>query len=288
MTRIKAGAVALEYEEFGSPDAPPMLLIMGLGGQLIDWPVAFCQGLVAEGFRVIRYDHRDTGLSDGLDGDGAPDLAAVTAGTAEVPYGLSDLAADAVGLLDALGIRSAHVVGGSMGGMIAQLLAAQYSDRVRSLVSIMSTTGSPTVGRSAPELVAALTASSVGGREAVIEQAVSMFRSIGSAGVPEEEIRAVVAARYDRAHRPDGVARQLAAVVTAGDRTTMLAEVTAPAMVIHGEADRLVDISGGRATARAIPGAEFVSIPGMAHDLPKVAWPRIIAAIAATARRAGL
>lgn len=173
-----------------------------------------------------------------------------------------------------------------MGGMIAQLLAAQYPDRVPSLVSIMSTTGSPTVGRSAPELVAALTASSAGGRDAVIEQAVSMLRSVGSAGVSDEETRTVVAARYDRAHRPDGVARQLAAVLTSGNRTAMLAEVTAPAMVIPGEADRLVDVSGGRATARAIPGAGFVSIPGMAHDPQRGAWPRIISAIAATAGRA--
>lgn len=287
MTQLQAGAVALEYEEFGDRDAPAILLITGLGGQLIDWPVAFCRSLAAEGFRVIRFDNRDTGLSDGFDDAGVPDLTALlSAGAGAVPYGLSDLAGDSVGLLDALGIGSAHLVGGSMGGMIAQLIAVEHPTRTRSLVSIMSTTGDPTVGQSPPELIAALAASSAEGREAVIEQAVSMLRSIGSEGVPEEEIRTVAAARYDRAHRPDGVTRQLAAVLTSVDRSALLAKVTAPATVIHGEADRLVDISGGRATALAIPGAEFLAIPDMAHDLPRAAFSPIIAAVVATARRA--
>ncbi|MEV4318560.1 alpha/beta hydrolase [Actinocrispum sp. NPDC049592] len=261
----------LEFETFGDSRDPALVLIMGLGAQLIDWQVEFCEGLVAEGFHVVRFDNRDVGLSDG----------------SEAPYVLADMAADTVGLLDRLGIERAHVVGVSMGGMIAQQLVIDHPGRVLSLCSIMSTTGDRSVGRGTPEALAALTRPAATSREQFIEGAVRAAGITGSPGfeTPVAELEERAARKYDRAYRPEGTQRQLQAVLASPDRTEGLRNVTVPALVIHGEDDPLVGVSGGRATAEAIPGAELMVIPGMGHDLPRALWPHVIEAITANARR---
>jgi pimeloyl-ACP methyl ester carboxylesterase len=289
MATAQANGLKLEYDTVGDPGDPALLLVMGLGAQLIDWPAEFCARLAGRGYHVIRFDNRDAGLSDGLDHLGAPDIAAVFAGDFRTaPYRLADLAADTAGLLDALGIDRAHVVGVSMGGMIAQQLALDVPDRVRSLCSIMSTTGDRSVGLSTPEALAALTRPAAANRDEAIAAVVATSRIIGSPGFPEDpsELLRRATAKVDRAYRPAGRARQYAAILASPDRTARLAEVTVPTVVIHGENDPLVDVSGGRATAAAIPGAELVVVPGMGHDLPVDAWPQIIDAIDRTARRA--
>jgi pimeloyl-ACP methyl ester carboxylesterase len=286
MPRAKANGVELEYETLGDPADPVLLLIMGLGGQLTTWPTEFCDRLAARGFRVVRYDNRDAGLSTIFHDQPAPPLAEVFAGTAKVAYPLSAMSEDAVGLLDALGVDKAHIVGVSMGGMIAQQLVIDHPDRVLSLTSIMSTTGNPAVGQAAPEIAAALAAPAPPAtREAAIEGALAMQRLIGSAGTPDEVLRAAVTVSYDRSHQPAGLARQIAAIVTAPDRTAGLAGVKVPTTVIHGEADPLVNISGGKATADAIGGAVFVGIAGMGHDLPARAYDTIVEAIADNAAK---
>jgi len=286
MPRVKAGIVELEYEEFGDPHAPALILVMGLGAQLIDWPEEFCRRLAGRGFRVIRYDNRDSGLSTALDDLPAPELGSVLAGLESAPYTLSDLAGDTVGLLDELGIQRAHVVGASMGGMIVQTLAIEHPERLLSVTSIMSTTGNPAVGQASPEAITALTTPTPTGRTEAIEHMVRLLRLIGSAEVPDAELRARATAGIDRARQPAGVARQMAAIVAAADRTEALGEVRTPTVVVHGEVDSLLNVSGGRATAEAIPDAELVTVPAMAHDLPPSAWDTIIDAIARTAARA--
>ncbi len=244
---------------------------MGLGAQLIAWDDEFVEGLARRGFYVIRYDNRDVGRSTWFDEAGVPDIAAIVDGEEPRPvYLLTDMADDAAGLLDALGIPSAHVLGASMGGMIAQSFAIQYPERVRTLVSVMSTTGDPSVGQPHPEVLGSLLAAPPTDRAAAIDQSAKMWSVIGSTGFPfhEERIRANAAAAYDRAFHPEGTARQMVAIVASPDRTPGLAKVSAPTLVIHGESDPLVDPSGGRATAEAIPGASLWTIPGMGHDLP--------------------
>jgi pimeloyl-ACP methyl ester carboxylesterase len=286
MPRVKAGIVELEYEEFGDPHAPALILVMGLGAQLIDWPEEFCRRLADRGFRVIRYDNRDSGLSTALDDLPVPDLGSVLAGLASPPYTLSDLAGDTVGLLDELGIQRAHVVGASMGGMIVQTLAIEHPERLMSVTSIMSTTGDPAVGQASPGAISALTTPPPVERAEAIEYMIQWLRVIGSAEVSDAELRARATAGIDRARQPAGLARQMAAIVAAPDRTEALREVRTPTVVVHGEVDPLLDVSGGRATAEAIPGAELVTVPAMAHDLPPSAWATIIGAIARTAARA--
>jgi pimeloyl-ACP methyl ester carboxylesterase len=278
------------YEAFGDPDHPPLLLIMGLGGQMIWWDDEFCQALADRGFHVIRYDNRDTGRSTILRDAPVPkplELLRRKAGVAS--YSLEDMAADAAGLLDHLGIVTAHVVGVSMGGMIAQTLAIRHPDRVRSLTSIMSTTGNRGVGRSRWRLYPALLKRPPQDREGYVENFVKTFRAIGSPGFPrdDEHSRDLAGRSFDRSFNPAGAARQLAAIVTAPDRTPMLRDVRAPAVVIHGAADKLVAPSGGRATADAIPGARLVMIPGMGHDMPPGVWPRLLDAIGEVAAAAG-
>jgi pimeloyl-ACP methyl ester carboxylesterase len=285
MPRLKAGVAELEYDEFGDAADPALVLVTGLGSQLIDWPEEFCRQLAGKGFRVIRYDNRDSGLSTSLDHLPVPDLGAVLSGTQSPPYTLSDLAADTIGLLDALGIDRAHVVGASMGGMIVQTLAIEHPDRLRSVTSIMSTTGDPAVGQSRPEAAATLTTPAPPERADAIEYLVRLLRLIGSAEMTDDDLRARATAGYDRARQPAGMARQLAAVVGGSDRTAALRGVDLPTLVVHGEADPLLDVSGGRATAAAVPGAELVTVPGMGHDLPPSAWPTIVSAIARTAAR---
>ncbi|MFI5934527.1 alpha/beta hydrolase [Actinoplanes sp. NPDC051494] len=288
MPVARTNGVELAYETAGDPDAPALLLVMGLGAQLTDWPQEFTTLLAGHGFHVISFDNRDAGLSSALDDHRVPDIPALLAGDrSSAPYLIADLAADAAGLLDTLGVQRAHVVGASLGGMIAQQIAVDYPDRVASLCSIMSTTGDRTVGRATPEAAAEMGRRPAAGREEVIAGSVARARIIGSPGFPatEEELRQRAGAKYDRAYRPAGTHRQYAAILASPDRTQALRRVTAPTLVIHGEDDALIGVSGGRATAAAIPGAELLTIPGMGHDLPRELWPRITGAIARNASR---
>jgi pimeloyl-ACP methyl ester carboxylesterase len=279
---VRSNDIELEYETLGDPDDPALLLIMGLGAQLIDWPDEFCAQLAANGFHVIRFDNRDAGRSTGFDALGIPDVPAILRGALDkAPYLLADLAADTAGLLDALGVERAHIVGVSMGGMIAQQFTLDHPDRVLSLASIMSTTGNRRVGRPTAEAAAALGRPPAANRAEEIAGAVASARVVSSTGfeVTDEERLRRATAKYDRAYRPLGTARQYAAIIASPDRTAALGAVTVPVVVIHGEADPLIDVSGGRATAAAIPGASLVVIPGLGHDLPRGAWPQIIDAI---------
>ncbi len=288
-TCVRVGDVELAYETFGRPDDPPVLLVMGLGAQMHYWPAAFCHALTDRGLYVVRYDNRDVGLSTHLHDRGPVDLQALLAGGgAPPPYGLTELAADAVGLIEALGLRSVHLVGISLGGMIVQLVAIDYPERVRSLVSIASTTGDRSVGGAKPEVLAALLASPGTSREEVIEHALALSQVIGSPGFDRGErwLRWRTGRAFDRSYDPAGVSRQAATAFTATDRTRRLGEVRVPTLVVHGAADPLVDVSGGRATAAAIPGAELLVIDGLAHDLPPGVWPQLADALAAVVRRA--
>lgn len=289
MPRVQANGVELEYDTFGDPADPALVLIMGLGAQLIDWPEEFARQLAGHGFHVLRFDNRDAGKSTWLDDLPVPDLAALLAGGGAPPYTLADLADDTVGLLDALDIDRAHIVGASMGGMVAQRVVLDHPDRVLSLTSIMSTTGDPSVGQPSEAALAVLLRPAAPDRASAIAGAVSGYRVFASTGfdITDEYLRDRAEAAYDRGYHPVGGTRQLAAIVTAEDRTTGLHGVTVPALVIHGEVDQLIDPSGGRATAAAIPGADLLLVPGMGHDLPTGAWPQIVDAIVRTAKRAG-
>jgi pimeloyl-ACP methyl ester carboxylesterase len=283
------GNLKLCYETFGHPDAPPMLLVMGLASQMLLWDEEFCERLAAEGFRVIRFDNRDVGRSTILRDAPVPKRwQLVVRDPRGAAYSLDDMAADAVGLLDALQISAAHVVGVSMGGMIAQLIAARHPDRVVSLVSIMSTTGNRRVGRPHPRVAMRMVRTVPRDREGYIEDHVETYRTIGSPKFDLDEARKRERAGrlYDRGIHPAGSARQMAAIVTTQDRTPLLEQIRVPTTVIHGDADPLVNVSGGRATAEAIPGAKLIVIPGMGHDLSREIWPQIIAAIVETTARA--
>ena len=285
----RVGELELCYETFGSADDPALLLVMGLGTQMIGWPAPFCEQLAARGFHVIRYDNRDIGRSTHLRHLPPPTIAQlVRRDKAAATYSLADMAADGIGLLDALGIERAHVAGASMGGMIAQLMAARHPDRVLSLASIMSNTGNFWRGRPGLRIYPMFIRRPPRDRTAAVENTLSTMRLIGSPGFPFEEdaLRAIAQQSYDRGYNPAGAARQLAAIVTSPDRTPELRHITAPTVVIHGTRDRLVSPSGGRDTARAIPGARLVEIDGMGHDLPPGAWDRIVDAVVANARRA--
>jgi len=277
------GELELCYETFGAPDSPPLLLIMGLASQMILWDDAFCEHLAARGFRVIRFDNRDVGRSTRLRDARIPkrwQLLMRHPGAAV--YTLDDMANDAVGLVDHLGLPAVHVVGASMGGMIAQLVAINHPDRTLSLVSIMSTTGARRVGRPQPSIARRMLRPAAREREAYIADHIDTYRLIGSRGFDFDESgkRERAGRCFARGINPAGSARQLGAVVAASDRTERLAQVHVPTTVIHGDADPLVDVSGGRATAGAIPGARLVILPGMGHDLPRELWPQIIDAIA--------
>jgi pimeloyl-ACP methyl ester carboxylesterase len=287
--RTRVGEIELAYETFGDPADVPVLLVMGLATQMIGWPDDFCRGLAGEGLFVVRFDNRDIGLSTHLDAAGAPDVMAVLGGDASsVPYGLADLADDTVGLLDALGLESAHVVGASMGGMVAQVVAIRYPERVRSLTSIMSTTGDPSVGAPAEAALALLLTPPATDRDGAVQRTVDTYRVIGSPGFEFDEagLRDRAGLSFDRAYDPAGVARQLAAILTTPDRTTDLAKVSVPTLVIHGEQDALVNVSGGRATAAAVPGCELLVVDGMGHDLPRALWPQLTERIVGLIRRA--
>jgi pimeloyl-ACP methyl ester carboxylesterase len=285
--KMNSGPVEVAYETFGDEGRPPLLLVMGLGAQMIAWPDDFCRAL-SLGRYVVRFDNRDVGESQWIEGQ--VDLEACVAGdTSSALYTLEDMAGDAVRLLDALGIDAAHVVGASMGGMIAQTLAIRHRDRVRSLTSIMSTTGEPGIAQATEAATAVLLSPPARNRDEAMERAVAASQVIGSPGfqLDEEGIRDRAGRAWDRGLNPAGFAHQLAAIYASRDRTPALRSLDVPALVVHGEADPLVPISGGRATAAAIPGAELWAVAGMAHDLPRPMWPELIARIGSLVDAAG-
>ena len=282
------GGITLCYETYGSPANPPLLLIQGLGMQMIGWPEEFCEQLVARGFFVVRFDNRDAGRSTHVLGRAPTLRQLVLRRIKPVHYRLTDMARDAAGLIRALELGPVHVVGISMGGMIAQTLAAQHPELVRSLTSIMSNTGNRWKGQPALGVMRFLVRQAPADRDGYIAHMARVFAAIGSTGLPQdtEFVRERAARSYDRDHDRAGSGRQLGAVIASGDRTDELRRITAPTLVIHGTADRLVRPSGGMATTSAIRGARLMLIEGMGHDLPSAAWPELLDAIAGHTRAA--
>jgi len=273
MSTARNGGVEIYYEEFGDPEAPTLLLINGLGSQCLNYDVSWCQLFCDEGFHVVRYDNRDVGLS-------------TKCGGASGEYTLADMANDAVAVLDAMGVEKAHIMGCSMGGMIAQRLALDHTDRVLSLTSVMSRTGEPGYGESSEEALAFLLAPAAPSRTAYIDRQVAAHHVYGSKPewLDDDAIRARAAAAYDRCFCPEGVGRQMQAVGRDGSRSAELAQLHLPALVIHGSRDTLIDPSGGRQTASVIPGARYVEIEGMGHDYPPPVWREWVAAWSEFAR----
>jgi len=289
MPNTTANGLTIEYETTGDRADPAMLLVMGLGGQLIYWPDGFCQALADRGYFVIRYDNRDVGLSSRLESAGVPDLGALMQGKGDSPYLLSDMAADGIGLLDALGLAAAHVVGASMGGMIAQHMALDHPARVLTLCSIMSTpTGRMDADPPTPEANAVLMRPVPTGRDEAIDASVEAAKVVGSPGFPLDEaaVRDLAGRSFDRGFYPLGPMRQFAAILATGDWSARLKALDVATLVIHGDADPLVRPSWGRKTAEAIPGARFLAIPGMGHNLPEGAWPTLVDAIVANVEAA--
>jgi pimeloyl-ACP methyl ester carboxylesterase len=282
------GGISLCYERFGNESDPPMLLIMGLGTQMIGWPDEFCARLAERGFHVIRFDNRDIGRSSRITGPPPTPRQLLTRKIDPVLYTLSDMAGDAAGPLRELNLAPAHVVGASMGGMIAQTLAAQKPESTRSLVSIMSNTGNRWKGQPAFSIYRYLLRRAPEDRQGYIEYTTKVFEAIGSRGLPfdKERVRDMVARSYDRGHDPAGPSRQLAAIIASGDRTAELRTIRVPTLVIHGSKDKMVARSGGLATTTAIPGAKLMIVEGMGHDLPEAAWPQLVPAIAEHAHAA--
>jgi pimeloyl-ACP methyl ester carboxylesterase len=284
----RVGELDICYETFGDPGDPAILLIMGLGTQMVAWHDDFCAQLAARGHFVIRHDNRDIGRSTHLTRFPPPSLWKLARRDRHPPYTLADMAGDSIGVLDHLGIERAHVVGASMGGMIAQTIAIRHPERALSLVSIFSNTGSFWTGQPALSMYAVLLRPAPRDRERFINHAVEVFEKIGGKGYEPgiEDLRTIATRSFDRGHDPSGPGRQLGAIVADRDRRAQLRRLTIPVTVIHGKQDRLVRPSGGRATARAIQHARLVEIDGMGHGLPRGAWPQIIDEIAATAARA--
>jgi pimeloyl-ACP methyl ester carboxylesterase len=278
------GSVEIEYETFGSPDDPTVLLVMGFTAQLIGWDVEFCRRIADRGRHVVRFDNRDCGLSTHLDGASVNPMAVLRAQLdggeiPPVPYSLSDMGNDAVGLLDALGIPSAHVMGASMGGMIAQTIAIEHPERCRSLITVMSSTGDPRSGAPTPEALELLLTPPPAEREAYIDAAERSVVWASKRYVDVDRLRSLAAANYDRAFYPQGAPRQLAAIYASGDRTDALAKVEVPTLVIHGRDDTLITPEGGTSTAEAIAGASLLLLADMGHDLPRPLWPVIVDAV---------
>jgi len=294
MAQVKANGIRIEYEEFGPVAGEPVQLIMGLGAQLTRWPLGLIEMLTARGYRVIRFDNRDVGLSERFHAAGPANVAQImadaTAGkTPKSAYVLNDMAKDAVGLLEALKIARAHIVGASMGGMIAQMVAANHPERTLSLTSIMSSTGNRALPPAKPEAMAVLmTRPESQELEAIVANGIRAQRTIGSPAYPatDAELRARIEEDFKRAYYPDGFSRQMAAIIASGDRREALKKITAPTVVLHGADDPLVPIDGGRDTAANIRDAELRVIPGMGHDLPMALFPVVVEAIEAAAARA--
>jgi pimeloyl-ACP methyl ester carboxylesterase len=292
---VSVNGMEIAYETFGDPADPTMLLIMGLGVQMLGWDEEMCRMLAGRGFHVVRFDNRDVGHSTKVEGGPRPDVMAALAGdVSSASYTLDDMAEDCVGLLDELGVDAAHLVGASQGGMIAQTVAIRHPERVLSLTSIMSTTGESAVGQPHPEAIPALLTRPPDDRDGFVEFVVGAWKVIGSPGfdVDEEGLRARAGASYDRGIYPDGTGRQLLAILASGDRTEALRRLDVPTTVIHGVDDILIDVSGGRATAEAISGAKLELIEGMGHDMPRPVWSRLVDLITdnaglAAARTAG-
>jgi pimeloyl-ACP methyl ester carboxylesterase len=291
---LQANGIQLAYDEFGSKDDPAVILIMGLGTQMIAWHEDFCRDLASRGYRVIRFDNRDIGLSQKMSDQKTPGLARLALAqklgiSVKVPYRLYDMALDTVGLLDALQIDAAHFVGCSMGGMICQIVAAKYPSRCLSLTSIMSNSGARNLPGPKGEVIRQMAKRANGDREARIEQAVITWQLLGSPGyqMPPDEIREMILTSIERSYYPPGYARQLAAVMTSSDRVRLLKTIKVPTQVIHGLDDPLVPVSGGVDTAERIAGAKLELIPGMGHDFPRALWPKFIELIVANAADAG-
>lgn len=292
MPQITANGISIEYESHGDPAHEPLLLVMGLGAQLTLWPIEFVEALTQRGFHVIRFDNRDIGLSEKFDAAGVPSipevLGALMAGRNPlIAYSLADMAQDAAALLDALGIERAHIVGASMGGMIVQHMAASHAHKVRTMTSIMSTTGNRMLPPARPEAMAALLMAPPSlALDDILTTGVYRARAIGSPAYPaaEDRLRARIERDFHRSYNPAGMARQFAAVVADGDRREMLRQIAVPTLVIHGEDDPLVTVDGGKDTAATIPGARLHIVPGMGHDLPLELNDTIAEAIAVHAR----
>ena len=293
MAGISANGITIEYERYGRETDPTVLLIMGLGAQLTRWPMQLVNALVGRGYQVIRYDNRDVGLSQKFDAAGIPNMGEIAAtlmrGEKPVtPYTLDDMAADAAGLLDALGIEKAHIMGASMGGMIAQVFAADFPEKTLSLTSIMSSSGNPALPPARPEAMAVLTSRPQGADlDSLVAHGVNSAKVIGSPGYPVDEAVLAERVREDalRSIYPAGFARQMAAIYANGDRRQRLAKIAARTVVIHGTDDPLVPVEGGRDTAASIPGARLVEIPGMGHDLPEALIPQIVEAFEGVAQQ---
>ncbi|MDX1581287.1 MAG: alpha/beta hydrolase [Alphaproteobacteria bacterium] len=289
MPHIQANGIELFYDERGDKNAPPILLIMGFGAQMVNWPEGFCDMLAEQGFRVIRFDNRDIGLSQKIEDGGKPDLMklmqrAMAGETVDAPYKLDDMAKDAVGLLDALKIDKAHIVGASMGGMIAQLVAINHPERTRSLISVMSSSGRADLPQGEPQAMQVLMSPPPPGspKEDVIEHTLKVAKAIGSPGFQAEDdaIRKYASYVYDRSYYPEGPPRQYAAIIASGDRVETLPSVSAPTLVIHGAADPLIPPAGGEDTAKLIPGARLELVEGMGHDLAPGHWKTLVELIA--------
>lgn len=288
MPNTTANGIQIEYDTFGDNSSPPLLLIMGLSAQMIGWEKEFCNQLAEKGLYVIRFDNRDVGLSTKFEEAGIPDIEAAMRGEEfQTAYGLDDMADDAVGLLDALGIEKAHICGASMGAMITQVIGYRHPSRVLSLIPIMGTTSNPDLPRAKPEVMEMLITPAPVEREAYIENSVVMWKlSWGCLDFDDDLVRKRAAESYDRAFYPEGIVRQHAAIISNGNRKTRLASITAPTLVIHGSEDPLLPVEHGKDTAEAIPGAEMLIVDGMGHCLPRVAWPQIVDAIVNHTRKA--
>lgn len=291
MPYTRGNGVELYYETVGDDDGVPLLLVNGLGSQLVSWPGQLCAALCDRGFRLVRFDNRDVGLSSRISADGVELMASITAAVmgkeVDAPYLLRDMAADAMAVLDAVGVESAHILGVSMGGMIVQQIAIDHPTRMRSLTSISSTTGDRDVGQPHADVVRVLYERPPTERDAYIAHSVEVSRAIGSPSLFDEDLaRAKAELAFDRGLSPEGTGRQLLAILASGSRSDALRRIDIPTLVIHGDADPLVDPTGGRRTAEVISGAELMVLPGMGHDLPAVYWSPIVEAVTALAARA--
>lgn len=292
MAQIAANGITLEYDTFGDASDKPLLLVMGLGTQMIAWDEAFCEQLVSKGHYVIRYDNRDIGLSEKMDDQSVPDMAEmmvqlIAGEKPDVPYTLEDMANDGIGLLDALGIDKAHICGASMGGMIAQIMALKHPERVLTLTSIMSSTGNPDLPKATSEAQAVLMAPRADSLDSAIERAINSAKAIGSPGFEfdiERTTRKAIES-FERSFYPAGVARQMAAIAANGDRSEALKQLDLPTLVIHGKDDALVPVEAGIDTHNCIKGSELLLIDGMGHDLPPGAWDEIVGGISALTAR---
>lgn len=284
MSRVEANGIQIEYEERGDRDNETLILVRGLGTQLIDWPEIFSDGLVSEGFRVVCFDNRDVGLSENFDQSGVPDMGAIASGEAQPAYSLQDMADDVIGVMDVLDISKAHILGISMGGMIVQVAAATHGERLLSMMSVMSSSGRPGLPAATDKAMASLTAQPdpAGGVDAIDLLTAEGLEICGSPGYPEslEDRLAIARRRRERNYNPGGVARQMAAVIAAGSRVDLLGTITVPSLVIHGADDPLIPVAGGEDTAKCIPGCELEIVPGMGHNLPKGVVPLLVKLVA--------